>query len=380
MKKALLIAVLAVFSLSVFLPARAAVRHGDLVKGTGPTVYFVTGDMKRVAFNDEQAFKTWYPDFGAVRQIPDADVAALPFAGLAPLRPGVRPIKAATDARVYAIDRDGALRWLSSEAVARMIYGDAWASKVAVVADAELAAYGRGADVTAAGQYWWMAERDASTHLNDVHVRRLAAKTLGTKPVSGVTLASATPPPAPTRIIIIPTVVNDNGGYGKEGDVDYLINDALVMPQDGINVLPGTYRLYHGEFPGYAVSAWSGDCAADGTVTVPANATRACFITFDDIPDSLYGSRSNRPPTLTLIASVRNTRGGTLADRDIKMFIGNMQVGSGFASTLNADDYTVYRVVPPGYAASAWSGDCSPEGTVALRNGDQKSCTIVFRD
>ncbi len=378
MKKLLIIGALAVLALSAIPSARAAVRYGDLVKGTGPTVYFVTGDLKRVAFNDEQAFKTWYPDFGTVRQIPDADVAALPFAGLAPLRPGVRPIKAATDARVYAIDRDGALRWLSSESVARMIYGADWASKVAVVSDTELAAYGRGADVTAPGQYWWMIERDASAHLNDVHARRLAAKALEAKP--SVTLASATLPPAPTRIIIIPTVVNDNGGYGKEGDVDYLINGALVMPQDGINVLPGTYRLYHGEFPGYAVSAWSGDCAADGTVTVPANATRACFITFDDIPDNLYGSRSNRPPTLTLIASVRNTRGGRLTDQDIKMFIGSMQVGSGFPSTVNADDYTVYRVVPPGYSAAPWTGDCTPEGTVALRNGDQKTCTIVFRD
>jgi hypothetical protein len=381
MKKLLILIVFAALSFSTISPAKAAVRYGDLVKGSGPTVYFVTGDFQRVAFLDEQAFRSWYPDFSSVRVIADADLTKLPFAGIAPFRPGIRPIKGATDSRVYAIDRDGALRWLSNESVARMIYGDDWGRKVATVSDVTLADYGRGASVTGPGQYWWKVERDASPNLQDVRTRRLAAAFFAAQPVSGATLASATiQPPAPTRIIIIPTVINDNGGYGKEGDVDYLIGGARVMPQDGVNVLPGSYTVYHGEFPGYTATAWSGDCSADGVVTVPANETRACFITFDDIPDNLYGSRANRPPTLTLYATVSNTHGGRLTSQDMKLFIGNMQVVSGFASTFNADDYTLYRVIPPGYTASAWSGDCAAQGTVALRNGDQKSCWITFRD
>jgi len=379
MKKLLIIAVFAVLTFSAIRPAKAAVSYGDLVKGSGPTVYYVTGDLTRLAFTDEQAFRTWYPDFSAVRAISDAELAKLPFAGIAPFRPGIRPIKGATDSRVYAVDRNGALRWLSDEAVARMIYGADWATKLAVVPDATLASYGRGSSVTAAGQYWWKIERDASPNLQEVNFRRLALATpVTTKPSTVATLASA--PLAPTRIIILPTVINDNGGGGKEGDVDYLINGALVMPQDGINVLPGTYTIYHGEFPGYEISKWSGDCSADGVVTVPANQTRACFITFNDIPDAIYGARSNRPPTLTVIAQVRNTHGGRLTDKDIKLFIGNMQVASGQPSTIKADDYTLYRVVPPGYAASAWSRDCAPQGTIALRNGDEKTCLITISD
>jgi len=381
MKKTLIISALAAISLFAIVPAEAAISYGDLVKGSGATVYYVTGDLQRLAFLDEAAFRSWYPDFSAVRTVSDADLAKLPLAGTATFRPGVRPIKGATDARVYGIDRDGALRWLATESVARVIYGDDWNAKIAVVSDTDLAGYGRGADVTGPNQYWWMRERDASLNLNDVTTRRFAAIRLAAQETEPpVTFASLNAPPAPTRIIILPTVINDNGGRGKEGDVDFLINGALVMPQEGYNVQPGTYTVYHGEFPGYAISSWSGDCSPDGVVTVPANETRACFITFDDIPDNLFGSLSNRPPEITLIASVRNTHGGRLTDREVKLFIAAMQVVSGDPSYVNADDYTVYRVVPPGYTASAWSGDCTPEGTIALRNGDRKSCTIVFND
>jgi len=385
MKKTLIFAVISVFSLLAIQPVGATVQYGALVKGSSPTVYFITSDNHRLAFNDEKTFRSWYPDFSSVVQIPDGTLGDIPFGGLAPLRPGIQPIKGATDNRVYAIDRDGKLRWLTSGPIASMIYGADWAGKLVVVSDTTLAAYGRGSDVTGPGQYWWKVERDASPNLTEVSYRMAAAK----PPInadSGVVLASAvvTPPP-PTRIIIIPTVINDNGGGGKEGDIKYFIDAEPVMPQAGNNVLPGTYTLYHEDFPGYTMSGWSGDCTADGVVTVPANETRACFITFDDIPDNLYGSRANRPPLLTLYSYVENRHGGHLQDQDVPLFIGSMQVMSGVESTINAADYTVYLgSLPAGYSASLWGGDCAPHepkvGTVALRNGDQKVCTITIHD
>ncbi|MEK7545796.1 MAG: hypothetical protein AAB554_01820 [Patescibacteria group bacterium] len=381
MKKSLIIAMLAVVSLSAVPSASAAVNVGEAVKGSGPTVYYVTGDRQRVAFLDEQTYRTWYPDFSAVRTVSDAELAKLPFAGVAPLRPGIRPVKGASESRVYAIDRDGALRWLAGESVARVIYGDDWNRKVAVLPDAALAEYGRGSAVTGPDQYWWKAERDASADLQDVRVRRIAAAMFAApKPASVASLAFTAAPKSQTRIIILPTVINDNGGSAKEGDVDYFVGESLVMPQEGVNVMPGSYTLYHGKLPGYKISAWSGDCSPDGVVTVPADETRACFIVFDDVPDSIYGALSNRPPMLTISASVRNTRGGRLTDRDVQLFIGSMQVVSGFPSSIRADDYTLYRVVPPGYTASVWGGDCAAQGTVAVRNGEEKTCTITFHD
>lgn len=380
MKKTLIIAAISVFSLLAIQPAGATVQYGDLVKGSGPTVYFVTSDDKRLAFLDEKTFRSWFPDFHSVIQISDADLGRIPFGGLAPLRPGVQPIKGQTDNRVYAIDRDGKLRWLTDEGIARMIYGADWSRKLVVISDTALAAYGHGADVTGPGQYWWKVERDASSSLLEVSYRIAAAK----PPLNAgqVELAVAKPAaPPPTRIIIIPKMINDNGGGGKEGDIKYFIGAEPVMPQAGNNVLPGAYTLYHENFPGYAASSWSGDCTPDGVVTVPANETRACFITFDDIPDDLYGSQANRPPLLTLYSYVENRNGGHLQDQDVPLFIGSMKVVSGIESSINADDYTVYLGnLPAGYSASPWGGDCAPHeakvGTVALRKGDQKVCTI----
>jgi hypothetical protein len=375
MKKLAIIAVFVVFSLWTVQPAKAAVGFGDLIKGSGPMVYYVTSDLKRVAFPDERTFRSWYADFSAVKAVSDAEILKLPFGGVAQFRPGVRPIKGQTDSRVYGIDREGKRRWLADESIARMIYGADWASKLAVVSDVELASYGLGPAVTGPGQYWWKVERDLTPTLHDLRFRIASAKPSATLASAvGGSGATLIPLATPTRIIILPTVINDNGGYGKEGDVKYFLGDALVLPQDGINVLPGAYTLYHGEFPGYTASAWSGDCAPDGTVVVPPNETRACFITFDDIPDGLFGTKANRPPMLMILA---NVEGASI--HDAKFFIGSMQVSSGSYSTLKADDYTLYYVAPPGTHASFWGGDCTIQGTIALRNGDEKICTITFR-
>lgn len=364
-----------VFSLWGFRTADAAVAPGTLIKGSGPTVYLVTGDRKRLAFPDEATYRTWYPDFRGVHGVSDAELTALPFAGLARLRPGVRPIKGTTDARVYGIDRDGKLRWLTGESVARMIYGADWAKKVVVVPDTALADYGRGPDVTGPGQYWWMVERDAAPDLNGLMVRMAASRLMDSAPATGVTLASASTAPKASRIVIIPKIVNDNGGSAEEGDIELFIGPSRVMPQEVVPVEPGGHTLYRVDLPGYAAAGWSGDCDAEGRVFVPEGETRACFLAYDDIYDPVYGARSNRPPSLKLAAIVKR---GPIADKDVKLFIGSMQVASGFYSTVNANDYTVYRVVPPGYSASAWSGDCTPQGTISLKNGDEKTCYITF--
>lgn len=384
MKKTLIIAAISVFSLLAIQPAGATLQYGNLVKGSSQTVYFLTSDNKRLAFSDEKTFRSWYADFSSVINVTDDVLGKIPFGGLAPIRPGVQPIKGQTDNRVYAIDRDGNLRWLTNASIASMIYGADWSSKIVVVTDTALATYGHGADVTGPGQYWWKVERDNSPGLYEVSYRMAAAKpALNT---NSVQLASAVvKPPAPTRIIIIPTMINDNGGGGKEGDIKYFINAEPVLPQAGNNVLPGSYTLYHENFPGYTMSSWSGDCTADGVVNVPANETRACFITFDDIPDNLFGSQANRPPILTLYAYVQNRHGGHLNDQDVPLFIGSMKVVSGVESSLNAADYTVYLgSLPAGYSASLWSGDCAPHepkvGTVALHKGDQKVCTVTIHD
>ena len=138
---------------------------GDLVKGSLSAVYYVTADGKRMPFPDEATYFSWYADFNGVKTVSDADLAALPLAGLVTMRPGIRIVKTESSPKVYAVAHGGTLRWLSTEAMAQMIFGADWVKKIVIIPDAFLTAYKYGIDITGAGQYWWAKERDASPNI-----------------------------------------------------------------------------------------------------------------------------------------------------------------------------------------------------------------------
>src|SRR5207247_2939399 len=53
----------------------------------------------------------------------------------------------------------------------------------------------------------------------------------------------------------------------------------------------------------------------------------------------------------------------------------------GVAVTPSANGLLTATEVPdPGYTASAWGGDCAPNGTITLAPGDNKTCTITNDD
>ncbi|HAV11168.1 MAG TPA: hypothetical protein DCX32_01330, partial [Candidatus Moranbacteria bacterium] len=86
-------------------------------------------------------------------------------------------------------------------------------------------------------------------------------------------------------------------------------------------------------------------------------------------------------PALTLVKTVVNDNGGTKAAIDFPLFINGNPVVSGAANALSANvPYTATETTDPGYAASAWGGDCATDGTVTLSPGDDKTCTITNDD
>lgn len=104
--------------------------EGTLVKGSLPEVYFVGTDNKRYVFPNEKVFFSWYADFSTVQTISDADLAALTIGGNVTYRPGTRLVKIESDPKVYAIGAGGSLHWISSEDLAKQLFGDAWAKQV----------------------------------------------------------------------------------------------------------------------------------------------------------------------------------------------------------------------------------------------------------
>ncbi len=126
----------------------ATLAAGDLVKASGPAVYYYHTDGKRYVFPNEKTFFSWFNDFSSVVTITDAELAAIQIGGNATLRPGAKLVKITTDPKTYAVTKCGTLHWIESEAIAKALWGDAWATRVVDVPDSFFVNYDIGASVS----------------------------------------------------------------------------------------------------------------------------------------------------------------------------------------------------------------------------------------
>jgi len=133
----LLLIIANIFLVSFFIsPVQAAdFSVGDLIKASGPAVYYYSSDNKRYVFPNETTYKTWYSDFSSVKTITDEELAVIPLGDNITIRPGTKLVKITTDPKVYAVESGGALRWVETETIATGLYGANWARKVIDVPD-----------------------------------------------------------------------------------------------------------------------------------------------------------------------------------------------------------------------------------------------------
>lgn len=132
-----------------------------------------------------------------------------------------------------------------------------------------------------------------------------------------------------------------------------------------------TYTLSEDGPTGYEGSAWqcNGGTQSDNTITLSLAQDVTCIITNDDIA-----------PTLTLIKEVINDDGGMATASAFQAYINGNPVPWGQAQTLNAGNHTASESGLVGYSAGDWGQDCSPDGSVSLLPGDNKTCTITNDD
>ncbi len=128
----------------------ATISAGDLIKASGPAVYYYATDSKRYVFPNEKTYWSWYSDFSSVKTITDAELAAVQIGGNVTIRPGTKLVKITTDPKVYAVTAGGALHWVESEAIATSLYGSNWARRVVDVSDAFFVNYTVGSSVASA--------------------------------------------------------------------------------------------------------------------------------------------------------------------------------------------------------------------------------------
>lgn len=140
----------ALVSLGIFpsTPVKASIAPDQLIKGISyASVYYYGFNGKRYVFPNEKVYRSWYPDFSGVVTVSDAELAAIQIGGNVIYKPGVKLVKITTDPRVYAVDWNGSLRWVSSESLAIELYGLTWATNVDDVPDAFFTNYSIGAAI-----------------------------------------------------------------------------------------------------------------------------------------------------------------------------------------------------------------------------------------
>lgn len=130
----------------------AGLADGTLVKGIGASVYYYYGGRRFVFVNDK-AYKTWYPDFKNVKTVTATDLSSIPLGGNITYKPGFKMVKITTDPKVYAVDKNGILRWVKTEAVAKALYGATWNKQIDDVPDAFFTDYAIGADIEKASDF-----------------------------------------------------------------------------------------------------------------------------------------------------------------------------------------------------------------------------------
>lgn len=173
----LLLAIIALALLATPGAVSAAPAPGSLIKltcqngaGAGDpckAVYYYGGDGNRHAFPNEGVYFSWYPDFAGVQTVAASFMASLQLGPNVTYRPGVKMVKFLTLDKAYAVGLGGELRWVTSEAVARDLYGPAWNALIDDVADTFYTDYRFGADIATAAAYDKAAELAAAPTIDD---------------------------------------------------------------------------------------------------------------------------------------------------------------------------------------------------------------------
>ena len=139
---------------------------GDLIKGSGSTVYYFGNDGTRYVFPNEKTYFTWYKDFATVKQLPDGVLSTLPLARKnVTYRPGVKMVKITTDPKVYVVDEGGVLRHVATAQLAESLYGLSWKSDIDDVPDAFFTNYRVGTDIQTVSDF---APKDVTTQTSTI--------------------------------------------------------------------------------------------------------------------------------------------------------------------------------------------------------------------
>ncbi|MDO8462978.1 MAG: hypothetical protein Q7S96_01745 [bacterium] len=96
----------------------------------GTAVYTIGPDNKRYTYPNEMTYKSWHDTFAHVGAVADTSLAVHALGGIMTIRGGTWLVKIESDPKVYAVEPGGILRWVETEARARLLFGEDWNKQV----------------------------------------------------------------------------------------------------------------------------------------------------------------------------------------------------------------------------------------------------------
>src|SRR3989344_2176477 len=194
--------------------------------------------------------------------------------------------------------------------------------------------------------------------------------------VVSVTICVHVPPPTKGTIILNKTV---SGGTATSTDFSFNFANTAIPLSIPTDVATGTASVIESGPAGYTPS-YTGDCNAQGSITVVAGQHYTCNILNTFAPPTTG--------TLTVVKNVSNNNGGSAVPGSFNIHVksggsdvtGSPQAGSasGTVYTLAGGAYTVSEDAVSGYTGS-FSQSCS-SGNVTVVNGQNVTCTITNDD
>jgi hypothetical protein len=192
------------------------------------------------------------------------------------------------------------------------------------------------------------------------------------------------------RLTVIKTVVNDHGGTKQVADFVLTVDGNTVTSGTQYALNAGNHTVSETQLYGYTASAWGGDCAANGTITLGLGDVKTCTITNDDQPATIVIKKVTKPANTGSFAFT--TTGTGLAGFTIGGGQQNsQQVAAGTYTVTessqlgwiltgiggSADPLTPFNCVVTGSGGSTGVGNLATlTASISVRNGDTVTCTF----
>lgn len=173
---------------------------------------------------------------------------------------------------------------------------------------------------------------------------------------------------AAPKLTVTKIVVNDNGGTSVVGNFPLFVDDTSVISGIQNTFTAGVHSVSETGATGYT-AIFSGDCVADGTITLSAGDVKSCTITNND-----------QQAYVIVDKTVINDNGGTATADDFLLTVDGSAVSDGVAVPVIPGTHIAGETNLPGYAVGVWGGDCNTQGSVTVALGETKICTITNND